>query len=386
MSPAPGLSVGIMSMQRILNYGSTLQAYSLRRLIERHPSVSSIRFLDYHPGPPASHTESAHTNTGLGRTLGKITEYGRGDGSITDKLRFLNHKRRYEQRYFPMVGIPDQRDYDTAVDIEVIGSDEVFNCVQTNTHIGYSRELFGHNSGARRLLSYAASFGNTTIGGIDHAGIRASIGEDLARFTHLSVRDENSQSIVKQLTGETPEIHVDPAIAFDLMSQEERIPRSRLHDSPYLVVYAYPGRLTPRENRALRSLADSRGWQILTFGGYQACGDRFIDCNPFELLAYFRDSEAVITDTFHGTIFAAINQRQFSTFIRRSRAASYGNEEKLGFLLRTLGLETREIRDLADLSHEIDTPIDWGHVGSRIAAERERTSIYLMNVIGGVDG
>ena len=42
--------VGIMSMQRIANYGSFLQAYALKKLIEELDC--KVEFVDYHVGRP----------------------------------------------------------------------------------------------------------------------------------------------------------------------------------------------------------------------------------------------------------------------------------------------------------------------------------------------
>ena len=42
--------VGIMSMQRIANYGSFLQAFALKQLIEN--LGHSVEFVDYHVCPP----------------------------------------------------------------------------------------------------------------------------------------------------------------------------------------------------------------------------------------------------------------------------------------------------------------------------------------------
>lgn len=42
--------VGIMSMQRIYNYGSFLQAYGLKKMIES--LGGKVTFIDYHPGKP----------------------------------------------------------------------------------------------------------------------------------------------------------------------------------------------------------------------------------------------------------------------------------------------------------------------------------------------
>ena len=63
----------------------------------------------------------------------------------------------------PLLGITDEMNYNPTVDCLVIGSDEVFNCIQKNSNVGYSPELFGKNNHAKKLITYAASFGNTTL-------------------------------------------------------------------------------------------------------------------------------------------------------------------------------------------------------------------------------
>lgn len=375
-------TVGIMSMQRILNYGSSLQSYALKRLIESLIPSSTVEFVDYEPGPPLVGDRGLAPQGGLARVVGKIREYGREEGSIADKARFFNHKRTYADVYFPMIGVPAELRNHTDLDVQVIGSDEVFNCVQSNTLVGYARDLFGHGSRAKRIISYAASFGNTTLESIGRAGIREDLQVDLRRFESFSVRDRNSQAIIEDLTGITPSIHVDPALAFDLMSRESRIPYERPHERPYIIVYAYPGRLSHEENNALRALADSQGLEILTFGGFQACGDRFVDCDPFSLLSYFRDAEAVVTDTFHGTVFSIINQRPFLTFVRTNPGSSYGNEQKLGFLLEMFGLSSRRVSDESDLRCALDSPINWCEVQSQLEKERQDAGDYLVRAIG----
>lgn len=381
MAATKTVSVGIMSMQRILNYGSTLQAYSLRRMIERLGPQYDVSFLDYEPGKTLIEPSGGGTRSNLGRTFAKVREYAAGEGSWRDKLRFFRHKRTYADRFFPLVGITPERSRDLAVDVQVIGSDEVFNCVQANTNVGYSRDLFAHGSPARRVISYAASFGNTTLDKISGAGIRSDLESDLGRFDRISVRDRNSSRIVEELTGRMPEVNVDPVLAYDVMTLEPRIPKERLVDRPYIIVYGYSGRLDRDENAALRRYADSIGALILTFGGVQGCADRFVDCSPFELLAYFRDAQAVVTDTFHGTIFSIINRTPFATIVRRSVAHGYGNEEKLGYLLETFGLVSRRLDQVADVESVLAGEIDWADVQERLERERKRAAEYLRGSI-----
>lgn len=368
-------SVGIMSMQRIFNYGSSLQAYGLRRLVESIDPSLAVSYLDYRPGATLVPTKEP---TGrLRRTSSKIVEYGRTDGSPQDTLRFFNHKRRYASRYLPMVGISPEKQFHQDVATQIIGSDEVFNCVQSNTNVGYSRDLFGRKTSAKQLASYAASFGNTTLEKIGEAGVTDSITEDLLAFDFLSVRDRNSRDIVESLTGTAPEINVDPVLAYPFMTAESRIPRQRQHAKPYIIVYGYSGRFSAEENRSIREYADSIGADVLSFGGLQRSADRFIDCNPFELLAYVRDSIGVITDTFHGSIFAVINEKPFCTVVRKSTAHGYGNEEKLGYLLGFLGLQQQRADLAGSISGALSQTIDYNSVNVLLGAERQRSTAYL---------
>lgn len=364
-------------MQRIYNYGSSLQAYALRRLLENADPGAQVTFVDFEPGqtliPSATPAEARGRSA---RALAKLREYNDVDASLRDKVRFFNHKRSYAAKYFPLIGVSPDRNRILDLDLQVIGSDEVFNCVQANVNVGYARDLFGHGSPARRIVSYAGSFGNTTLAKIESAGIRHQLAEDFSRFEAISVRDDNSLQLVQKLTGRTPELHLDPTLVFDFAS-EQLIPAERQQAGPYVIVYGYSGRLSPSENEAVRHYADTIGARVLAFGGLQSSADEFIDCDPFTLLGYFRDASAVITDTFHGTIFSIINEVPFATIIRSSSGTGYGNEEKLGFLLERLGLEDRALRDTAGMEELLAQPIDFAQIASLRRQERTRTTDYL---------
>lgn len=368
-----------MSMQRIFNYGSSLQGYGLRRLLEGVDPDARVSFVDYVPGRTLV-DDGTGTATSLGRVAQKLREVREVDAPWRDRARFVDHKRRYGARYFPDLGITAQPSHDLDLDLQVIGSDEVFNCVQANTRVGYSRDLFGHGSPARHVVSYAASFGNTSLEKLRRFGVADEVAADLGAFASLSVRDENSAGIVEALTGTRPEVHVDPVLAHPFMDVEPRIPTRRLHDSPYVIVYGYSGRLSAAENAAVREFARARGADVLGFGGLQECADRFVECSPFELLAYFRDAEAVVTDTFHGTIFSLVNQRPFATIVRPSKGHAYGNEEKLMYLLRTFGVTSQRWDGGRGLEELLGHPVDQAQVQRVLTEERARSLDYLRTV------
>ena len=100
----------------------------------------------------------------------------------------------------PLLGIADEMNYNPTVDCLVIGSDEVFNCIQKNSNVGYSPELFGKNNHAKKLITYAASFGNTTLEKLEKYKKANEVGALLKKFDAISVRDANSGTIVEPVS------------------------------------------------------------------------------------------------------------------------------------------------------------------------------------------
>lgn len=370
--------IGIMSMQRIYNYGSFLQAYALMKLIEEVDQNNEVFFVDYTPGEPLVVDEKIEPE-GLFRVLYKLREYNNVDTKLINKFKFFNHKRTYAKRFYPLLKITEEKRDTSGLDILVIGSDEVFNCVQSNRNVGYSPELFGYNSKAKATVSYAASFGNTTLEKLEKYNLKDELKDYFAKFKYLSVRDQNSFNILSELGFSNVEKNVDPVLAYDFMKLESRIPSERLLKKKYMIVYGYSGRLSHNENEVIRSYAKSRNLQILCFGGVQECCDKFIDCDPFELLGYIRDAECIITDTFHGTIFSIINKKSFGTIIRKSIDNGYGNEEKLGYLLNLFGLGNQRIDDWnkENLQQVLSQEIDYDNVFDILESKRKETKKYL---------
>lgn len=365
-------TVGIMSMQRIRNYGSFLQAYGLKRMLES--LGCAVRFVDYRPGACLVEPERPSR---LPRPAVKLAEVLGGPGPLPAKLAYANYKRHYDARTWPLLGIPAEPDCRTDdLDMLVVGSDEVFNCVQSNPNVGYSPDLFGASSKARRTVTYAASCGNTTVEKLHAHGVYGEVAGWLGRFDAVSVRDENTAAVVRELAGSDPARNLDPVLAWDFFGEED-VPESPVRGR-YMIAYAYSGRLTEEECAALRSYADERGLKVVNVGGVQGCCDEFLDLGPFEVLAAFRRAECILTDTFHGTILSAIAERPFATIVR---TRGYGNAEKLTDLLSRLGLESRAASSTAGFSRLLDSAPDWATVRARIAEGRADARSYLQKEV-----
>lgn len=370
--------VGILSMQRIVNYGSFLQAYGLKMLLEE--LGHDVEFVDYHVEKPLI-TDSNYQKRGLFLKVQKMLEAFQYDAPLKHRVQFILYKKQFAKKYLHILGITPEMNYLPALDALVIGSDEVFNCVQANPNVGYSLELFGKNQRAKKLLTYAASFGNTTIEKLNKFGKDAEIGMFLKKFDAISVRDKNSGYIVRELSDVQPEYHLDPVLIYDYMGECKRIPRIQTKER-YLILYAYSGRISREKSAWISAYAKKKGLKVYSIGGVQRCADSFIDCSPFEVLAYFQHAEAVITDTFHGTIFSIITKRKFAAIIQKSVENSYGNEEKLKDLLERTGLHDRIAENLNDIEKVLERAIDYTAVDKIIDAERMKAVDYLKKQTG----
>ena len=365
--------VGIMSMQRIANYGSFLQAYALKQLIEK--LGHTVEFVDYHVGTPVIKGNADSENKYV-RKIKKGLETFQYKAPFSHKLSFIQYKQTFAQKYMPLLGVTETMNYNPELDCLVIGSDEVFNCIQKNSNVGYSPELFGKDNRAGKLITYAASFGNTTIEKLQKYGKKEEVGNLLKQFDALSVRDNNSGNIVETLTGKAPEYHLDPVLAYDYMNCCDKIPKIRATEK-YLILYAYSGRISNKEANWISAYAKKKKLKVYAIGGIQKCADKFIDCSPFEILAYFKNAEEVITDTFHGSIFSVITHRRFTTLVRKSVGDSYGNEEKLTDLLDRLGLTDRMTLSIEDVEKVNFQVIDFTAVDTILTQERSKTEAYL---------
>lgn len=368
-------NVGIMSMQRIANYGSFLQAYALKQLIEE--LGCKVEFVDYHVGAPVI-KENGDSNNRVLRKIEKGIETFKYQAPLLHKLSFIHYKQSFSKKYMPLLGVTEEMNYNPKLDYLVIGSDEVFNCIQKNSKVGYSLELFGKNNCAKKLLSYAASFGNTTLEKLEKYKKSDEIGTLLEKFDSISVRDDNSGKIVEQLTGKEPAYNLDPVLTYDYMNCCDKIPQLQIKDK-YLILYAYAGRISNEEANWIYKYAKKKNLKIYAIGGIQQCADCFIDCSPFEVLAYFKNAEEVITDTFHGSIFSVITHRPFTTLIRKSVGNSYGNEEKLSDLLKRLHLEERMTTKIEDVETINKKNIDYFKVNELLKKYRENAKNYLQS-------
>lgn len=375
------MKIGILSMQRIINNGSLLQAYGLMKCIEK--LGYNTEFVDFKISDSRieiySWKEKIYNFSSklflillIIKNLLKLNYNG-------ILLAFSNYTNRknFKNNYMSVLNLTAKPNYSAKVDILVFGSDEVFNTIQyVEQGKGHAWQLYGADNNAGKLVSYAASFGHTTYEGLEKYNMLDKSKELLSKFDSFSVRDKNSYDIIKTLTGREASINIDPVLLYDYEDIEIKKPEI----DNYILVYAYPGRINNKQEvKAIKDFAKKHNKKLVCVNMMQAWCDKFIYAHPFDLLGYFKHADYVVTDTFHGAVISIKYNVSFVQFIRSSKG--YSNNQKVGYLLSMFGLEDRIVYDNEKLEKTMLQPIDYGKVNNILKVEKAKAMDYLNKVL-----
>ena len=201
------MKIGILSMQEVKNYGSFLQAFSLKSNIEA--LGHQCEFVNIVPGEQLGDYKISKFHK-----IHLLVERLWGWDFMKRFKYIYQFQSRFSKEFLPELGV--KKGVTTEhFDAVVIGSDEVFNCAQ-KTWFGFSTQLFGEGLNADKVITYAASFGATTVDKLGKLGIKDTVAGLLKKLDKISVRDANSVEVVKELTGGVPNKNVDPVLIYDL--------------------------------------------------------------------------------------------------------------------------------------------------------------------------
>ncbi|MES9940605.1 MAG: polysaccharide pyruvyl transferase family protein [Candidatus Thiodiazotropha sp. 6PLUC2] len=367
------MKVKILSMQKVINYGSFMQAYALKKIIESYGH--NVEFCDFKSGSSRHRGEKVTPITKLEK-LKKLPSYIISPKSYVSKKIFNRKKLKcFHKTIWPLLNIDDNVNLDYKSDLFVIGSDEVFNYTQ-NHAFGYVPAFFGYDNNSNVIISYAASAGYTDILDIEKDGMIEEIKIGFRNFDMISVRDQNTYEIVKHFTNKVPTMVLDPTLLYDFTEHNYDEP-DIAKNGKYLLVYAYTDRLDSKEDiKLVKSYAKKRGLKIVSAGFFHEWCDYNLVLKPFELLSLFKYAEGVITDTFHGTIFSIINKRPFLSLLRYQNKRG-SNSNKLKFLLKQLGLESRVYNNKDDFEIQLNKSIQYDKVDNCLEELRKTSNQYL---------
>lgn len=368
------MKVCILSMQNVNNFGSLLQGYSLKKLIES--LGKDVFFIDIENKEednlllePKKDEFQEETNASLNFFLKELKTFKYFVNRIIIKKRSNTQNREFQIFREYMLNIKKEDSY-KKYDICVIGSDEVFNCNAASPW-GFTSQLFGNVKQADTVITYAASCGSTKYENISLPA-REKIIETFKGVKAFSVRDDNTYEFVQAMTDKKVEHHLDPVLVGDFDEEIKEAKMLTNLPAKYCIVYSYYNRIHKSgEIKAIKNFCKQHQLDIVSIGAPQMWIKKHLVTDPFQMLKVFQNADFVITDTFHGTIFSAKYANRFAILVRES------NKNKLLDLVKRLQLEKHLVDTFDDLSKVYDIFIERDKLLNLIRVEKNKTMKYL---------
>lgn len=200
------MKAGIITHYDVHNHGALLQLTALIRVLKsKGIEAKALRFdknYDFLGHDLKAKYEVSVKSAGI--YIDYIKEKGLG------RFKYNFSKRKTLNKYKQETGIiGDYYSESPLLDFVVIGSDEVFAL-----HTGPTPVFFGHCLPSDNIISYAGSFGPTTIDDVRNHHSVNFVKSGLDGMKGITVRDANSASVVKNLTGLDVPIVVDPVLLY----------------------------------------------------------------------------------------------------------------------------------------------------------------------------
>lgn len=339
--------VCILSMQRIQNFGSLLQSYSLKKVLEE--IGFEVHFIDIEKNEQdncLTENKSVRFDKEQEMSNNLLSKFKKIDRYIINRISnkyFANQQdKMFENFRTNELSIKDI-DNDQKYDLCVIGSDEVFNCMSP-TPWGFTSQLFGNVKQADKVITYAASCGSTKYSDINSemANIIKNAFNNISAF---SSRDENTTNFIKNLTDKPVEQHFDPVWIGDFSEEISKIQISIKLPKNYCIIYSYHNRIyDKKEIQSILNFCKSKKLTPIALGAPQKWIRRFYTVSPFEMIKIFQNADFIVTDTFHGTIFSEKFNGRYAVLFRES------NKNKLSDLVNKINAQNHLIDDFENIS------------------------------------
>lgn len=320
--------IGILTFHCAHNYGAVLQAYALSTYLKLQGY--DVEIIDYQP----KSIVNAHGVFPTARFRG----LGKRD-SLKLLFKLLTHawiratRAKKFRRFIASLPLsatqPSSADTSSLSNYDTIicGSDQVWNPVITN---GFNYLYIGEFPFAGRKISYAAS---TQLNDSDSAGIIATYGHIAANFDAISVREhEIAEFLRRQFDADVTEV-VDPVFLLSPQQWREMavIPEMR---NKYLLLYQV--RSDERVTRMAQEYARNHGLdfiEITAEAEFPKARFRLQTLSPEEFVGYFSEASAVVTTSFHGSAFATLFEKPFTTI-----TFGDGSDTRAANLLKRFGI------------------------------------------------
>lgn len=338
--------VGIITVHSNVNYGANLQAFASCKYLNNQGYDSKV--IDY---TLPNHEKSVHLFSWLRQSW-----KGEKDKSLKRKIKLAialtlsapwKYRRLKAFSKFRKNNIKLTKNCKDIKDIEklnldtiVCGSDQIWN---PDIMDGINPIFFGDINGVKTKISYAASVGKEKLEPNDEKKVKNLV----LSLDSCSVREEDSAEYISSFTGKKIETVCDPVFLLDKY-EYDNICSKRLFKNDYVFLYSVVHNDVLTE--IAKKYADRRGLKLIEICSSKdkkAKHKQILSFGPSEFLSCIKYAKTVFTNSFHGTAFSIIYEKDFYVVNNKARGSRITN------LLNKVGLSERLISREVENDFEI---------------------------------
>lgn len=348
-------SIGIITIHKINNYGSVLQAYALQKVCE--DLGYKVEIIDYdfpnkfhqnNKYSTASDTQPNEPKWIKALFAKALVRQHKGIRLFIDKYQNLSSNKYHK--------VEDFTANPPTYDVYITGSDQLWSPRHCNGDPAFMLYFAPDNA---LKISYAASIGSNAI---PEELKNAYIGL-LSRYKHISVRENTGADVIRSLINKETTVVLDPTLLLNKAEWNKIATLKRLVKKKYILCYFlnYTFNAFPYVDELARDMQKQTGYEIVRVARpphklsfinttYQ------IGASPEEFLALVRDAEIVLTTSFHGTAFAVNYGKPVFTVVQDRNAS----DSRQVSLMHNLGLDKQvlSIKDkfptASDANYNVD--------------------------------
>ena len=374
--PQPRKTVYLVTRRAGYNFGSSLQAYALQRVIEAmgfRCEILNVREMRLRGRLRVLALNVAGFCLARLPLLRRVVGCGRWQ-RLTQSYAARRKFDRFNTRtlHVSSRALPTPRSLARHVapgSPIVCGSDQIWS------PLGFSPVMFLSfaDPSRNRLVAYAPSFGVAEVK--DHY---ADIRRLVLRFHHLSAREQSGRRVLEAMTGRPVDVVLDPTLLLPAAAWGDVEQSMPLPPGGYVVSYFLS---TDRFPEAfIRELAAREGLPVVNVQTnyshiHMPGADNRADLGPGEFLHLLRHATYVCTNSFHCCIFSHRFGRQYYVFSRFASDDPANQNTRIETLLEIFGERHRWMTGA-------DTPPPQAAAASQEEELRRKSLDYLNRALG----
>lgn len=380
------MKIGILTMNYRRNYGGILQCVALQNTLKSWGY--DVEVIKYSP----------KSNKEIYRKLKVlITDFSYKDitcyihNFIADKINFILGKQKalpqgllnncaefvsLNINYTELCNedtigeLVNQHNYDAII----VGSDKIWGGLNHHQLV-YMGDWTPRYE--KRLISYAACSSQSHIPQFNQNRIY----ELLKRFYQISVRDDHTKTLFKDIPEINVQVVLDPTFLYDFKSYVKQN-----NDEPYIFTYILGREIRGGHSNVLHKIRERYGnikIKAIVLSDESTdivkyADEVYYEATPSDWINMIYNAKFIYTDSFHGIVFSLKFQKPFIAYYQEANRST-----RLIDLKNRFGLNRNIVSSVDEviINKSIDTSLDYSIINTKIEVIKQKSISFLQNAL-----